>query len=99
MEAWKKRGRILLRGMWKRGIFKGLYVVMLVTTVISGLAACALVGFTGMVPVWSDSPSPSDLPLQPDPLFVVLVIGLPVVSGGLAWLFHKLDEVYYWPLI
>jgi hypothetical protein len=97
MEALKERGRILIRGMGKLGIFKALYVLMSITCVISVFGEFTLLVYESFG--WSDGPLPSEPPQQIDPaavLLVVLVVAIPFVFGGLAWLFHKLDEAVHW---
>jgi hypothetical protein len=67
-------------------MFKGLYVWMSIIAIMSVLLGPALFCSYGSIRL-------------ADPWIPGLPIVLPIVCGGLAWLFHKLDEAVHWDWI
>jgi hypothetical protein len=94
MGALKKGGRILVRGMGKLGVF---FVLRAVMSVIAVFTILSIFPFGLMsepfILVWL-----SLLPIDPR-LVLPLGLAIGIGCGGLAWLFHKLDEAVYWEWI
>jgi hypothetical protein len=81
MEAWKKGSRIFLGGMCMV-----LWVTMLIATILSTAVGCFVLAL-----FLSGAAGTPTQPIDPwqGVLFFVLFLAIPVVCGGLAWLFYR----------